>query len=397
VKSGNGIFSICGGHYEGTFENGEITGQGKRVWDSGRTYEGDFLQGEMHGHGTMIMVTGEQYVGDFHQNQRHGDGELTQPDGTVYQGKFESHKKHGDGTEYMRGGAVLVGTWSNGKRHGAGTLTFPSGECLKGTWNQGAVNPEADGGATFHDVNANNFKYVGGWSDGKATESGSGVILPIGDGIATTESMEDPEDGREAEAVTNGKRWIAELAPGSRLSGWTFSVSTTKQVDKKTRIIPETGRRFQIEAGWVAPAPTEEEAAAAAQEEVVASEQESPPFTPIQTNLLVIVPTAAGDESEVGDGQSTLVETSLDAPLIPILMDVDENGVARLPDVDVHPDAAPGKYTLNICDVTTFGKGSKSLGFVQCESINILVELSVDGGGSKDKKGKKGGKKGKTK
>ena len=410
VKSGNGMFSICGGYYEGTFENGEITGQGKRVWDAGRTYEGDFLQGEMHGHGTMIMVTGEQYVGEFHQNQRHGDGELTSPDGTVYQGTFESHKKNGEGTEYMRGGAIFVGIFANGKRHGAGTLTFPSGECLKGTWHQGDVNPEAEGGATFQDVNANGFKYVGGWSNGKATESGSGVIMPMGDGIAATESTDDSpaEDGEESAAtLPDGKRWIAELAPGNRLSGWTFSVSTTKQMDKKTRIIPETGRRFQIEAWLVAPALSEEEeeeaaAAAAAAAEAVATDEsgdvaapEKEPFTPIQTNLLVLVPTAVEGEESIGDGESTLVEPLLDASLTPIFMDVDESGVAHLPDVDVDPDAVPGKYTLNIFDTTTFGKGSTSLGFVQCTSTSILVELSVGGGGSKDKgkKGKKGKKK----
>jgi hypothetical protein len=414
IKQGQGSFLICGGQYEGSFENGEITGTGKRTWDSGTQYEGEFVMGEMHGQGRMSLPTGESYVGLFFQNKRHGAGELTSPDGTVYQGTFESHKKHGEGIEYLPGGATFTGIWSQGKRHGAGTLAFPGGECLKATWNNGEINPEAEGGAEFHDANAQ-YSYNGSWLKGQPTEAGVGEIVPKGAGITVSESTDD-DDGvsrSEAEPSTvepSGKRWISSLGAGDRLTDWTFQIKTTKQLDKKTRILPEKGRTVEITTWLVAPVPNEDDDEGVTQavdanagtdagtdenEEILPGVEK---FVPVQTRLFIVVPKEDGGEEEEGNtgidgGTSALAAEELGDHPTCITVEIDEKGVACLPTVDVNVDTAPGTYAVKVRDSTKYGKGSLSLGFVLCDAFTILVSVGVDGGGSKGGSKKKKKKK----
>jgi hypothetical protein len=154
----------------------------------------------------------------------------------VYQGEFHNHRKHGAGTEYYTNKSVFEGTWLDDKRHGAGTLTFASGETLTATWNNDAINPEAQGGAVFKDVNAQ-YTYQGNWSDEQPTEAASSAIRPSGSGLSVPEPAEENGEGQDAkgDAANAASRWVAQLNTGEPITDWVFAVDTTKQLDKKTR------------------------------------------------------------------------------------------------------------------------------------------------------------------
>ena len=62
-----------GSFYEGSFENGEITGHGYRTWvHTKNSYTGQFERGEMNGNGLMVYGNGDRYEGGWQNNKREG-------------------------------------------------------------------------------------------------------------------------------------------------------------------------------------------------------------------------------------------------------------------------------------------------------------------------------------
>jgi len=62
-----------GSYYEGEFVDGEITGEGCRLWaSSGNTYSGQFVLGEPQGHGVMKYKAGGRYEGELSHGLREG-------------------------------------------------------------------------------------------------------------------------------------------------------------------------------------------------------------------------------------------------------------------------------------------------------------------------------------
>lgn len=61
-----------GSHYEGEFENGEMTGKGLRKYNDGTIYKGEFMNGERNGYGevTYAKPLGEWYKGNWSLNVR---------------------------------------------------------------------------------------------------------------------------------------------------------------------------------------------------------------------------------------------------------------------------------------------------------------------------------------
>ena len=134
-----------GSRYQGDFVDGEISGDGCKVWESGQKYTGGFLLGELHGHGCMRYVDGSQYEGEWQSNARHGSGVLTLADGSRLEGSFEHHRPTGPCEQHRADGSVLTATYGpagpigdafiayrdglqyvggvqGGLRHGTGTL-----------------------------------------------------------------------------------------------------------------------------------------------------------------------------------------------------------------------------------------------------------------------------------
>jgi len=51
--------------YEGTWQNGEISGQGTATYVNGDVYEGMFREGKRQGEGTMRYATGQEASGEW--------------------------------------------------------------------------------------------------------------------------------------------------------------------------------------------------------------------------------------------------------------------------------------------------------------------------------------------
>ncbi|XP_039104225.1 MORN repeat-containing protein 1 isoform X2 [Hyaena hyaena] len=124
-----------GGYYEGEFVDGEITGEGCRIWaSSGNTYSGQFVLGEPQGHGVMKYKAGGYYEGELSHGVREGYGHLVDRDGQVYWGCFHDNQRHGQGHMAFRNGDKYEGDWVRDQRQGHGVLCCADGSTYEGQW-----------------------------------------------------------------------------------------------------------------------------------------------------------------------------------------------------------------------------------------------------------------------
>lgn len=62
-----------GSSYEGSFDEGEMTGHGHRTWSHTKNaYTGQFERGELCGVGLMVYGNGDKYEGGWQNNKREG-------------------------------------------------------------------------------------------------------------------------------------------------------------------------------------------------------------------------------------------------------------------------------------------------------------------------------------
>lgn len=174
----------------GTFQNGEVNGQGTVVWSDGDKYEGHIKSNEANGEGTFFytgtypgnQVTGQfenkliikgkgflplrkeghSYVGEIERGLMHGKGTYYTP--TVEEkGTFDNHNKEGEFTctEKVGGGiwevtyrnnvcqgeftykipdkSICKGTFIDGKSHGKSTITYSNGIVYEQTYANGKM------------------------------------------------------------------------------------------------------------------------------------------------------------------------------------------------------------------------------------------------------------------
>lgn len=104
--------------YEGDFERGNSTGQGKINWANGNEYEGEVLKGKMDGRGICRYSNGRIYDGEFKNGQKHGKGRYTLQDGRVFEGTFVNGREDGQGTTTFPDGHTFTGIYKNGTLQG---------------------------------------------------------------------------------------------------------------------------------------------------------------------------------------------------------------------------------------------------------------------------------------
>nr|XP_055162807.1 MORN repeat-containing protein 1 isoform X2 [Nyctereutes procyonoides] len=128
-----------GSYYEGEFVDGEITGEGCRLWaSSGNTYSGQFVLGEPQGHGIMKYKAGGHYEGELSHGAREGHGHLVDPDGQAYWGSFHDNRRHGQGHMVFQNGDKYEGNWVQDRRQGHGVLCRADGSTYElDHWEQG--------------------------------------------------------------------------------------------------------------------------------------------------------------------------------------------------------------------------------------------------------------------
>ena len=102
-----------GGSLKGSWDNGELFGEGSRIFADGSSYEGFFSGGEPDGLGQKIFANGDNFSGNFVNGQMHGMGIYTFIDGSFREGEWKKDKLHGK-AKYFRFIGVTEEQWENG-------------------------------------------------------------------------------------------------------------------------------------------------------------------------------------------------------------------------------------------------------------------------------------------
>jgi hypothetical protein len=111
-----------GEHQKGSFEFGQLEGQGLAQNKNGTT-RGTFKYGKVQD-GIWTSRNGKQYIGGFLDGKAHGKGVETWQDGTRYEGQFVNDLRSGQGVYTFVNRDCYVGEFRNDYRHGQGTMTF---------------------------------------------------------------------------------------------------------------------------------------------------------------------------------------------------------------------------------------------------------------------------------
>jgi hypothetical protein len=180
--NGTGTYLIPGGAiYVGTFQQGEIHGQGICTYADGSRYEGQWVHRNPEGYGTKTWPDGHQYTGQWRRGQavdnngqyqypnqpmlalnggfviqsgcllgncEDGRGTYAYADGSRYEGSFRGGRPHGAGIFYYPNGDQYSGQFAYGLPHGQGRRTNTSGQVLQGEWVEGGLvaNPRPTNG-----------------------------------------------------------------------------------------------------------------------------------------------------------------------------------------------------------------------------------------------------------
>lgn len=121
VREGFGEYRQKGSLYEGEFRNGEITGKGKIVFDSGDVYEGEFMNGKFNGKGCYKWKkNGHEYIGDYLNGVFHGKGKYLWSENEWYEGDYVNGIKEGNGELKRPNGKKFICPFLKGKPHGIG-------------------------------------------------------------------------------------------------------------------------------------------------------------------------------------------------------------------------------------------------------------------------------------
>ncbi|XP_054993776.1 MORN repeat-containing protein 1 isoform X2 [Sorex araneus] len=161
-----------GSYYEGDFQAGEISGEGRRHWAaSGNTYSGHFVLGEPHGRGLVTYRAGGWYEGEFRRGVREGLGLLQDTLGQLYRGSFHENRRHGRGHMAFRNGDSYEGDWVRDQQQGHGVLRCADGSVYQGQWYCGVLSGL---GSLAH---CSGLTYHGLWVNGHPVEQSVRMVV----------------------------------------------------------------------------------------------------------------------------------------------------------------------------------------------------------------------------
>ncbi|XP_055984315.1 MORN repeat-containing protein 1 [Sorex fumeus] len=161
-----------GSYYEGDFEAGEISGEGRRHWAaSGNTYSGHFVLGEPHGRGSITYRAGGWYEGEFRHGMREGLGLLQDSLGQLYRGSFHENRRHGRGHMAFQNGDSYEGDWVRDQQQGHGMLRCADGSVYQGQWYCGVLSGL---GSLAH---CSGLTYHGQWVNGHPVEQAVRMVV----------------------------------------------------------------------------------------------------------------------------------------------------------------------------------------------------------------------------
>ncbi|PHT41489.1 Phosphatidylinositol 4-phosphate 5-kinase 1 [Capsicum baccatum] len=161
-----------GSVYDGCWEEGKMTGEGRLVWPSGASYEGEFSGGYLHGFGVFSGSDGSIYRGVWRMNTQHGIGRKQYQNSDVYDGCWKEGVREGSGRYAWSNGNMYIGNWKDGKMFGRGVMKWFDGDLFDGCWLNGLKH--GSGCYRF----ADGSYYFGVWT--KGLKDGHGMFYPAG-------------------------------------------------------------------------------------------------------------------------------------------------------------------------------------------------------------------------
>ncbi|XP_041626541.1 MORN repeat-containing protein 1 isoform X6 [Vulpes lagopus] len=195
-----------GSYYEGEFVDGEITGEGCRLWaSSGNTYSGQFVLGEPQGHGIMKYKAGGHYEGELSHGAREGHGHLVDPDGQAYWGSFHDNKRHGQGHMVFQNGDKYEGNWVQDRRQGHGVLCRADGSTYEGQWHSDVFS------GLGNMTHCSGAIYRGMWINGHPVAQAKRIVITgpevmdVAQGSSFTLSVQLQQDNGEVAKGEDGR------------------------------------------------------------------------------------------------------------------------------------------------------------------------------------------------
>ncbi|XP_066230927.1 MORN repeat-containing protein 1 isoform X3 [Saccopteryx leptura] len=204
-----------GSYYEGEFVNGEIMGEGCRLWaTTGNIYSGQFVWGEPQGYGVMKYKAGGFYEGELSHGVREGHGCLMDQDGHVYQGSFHNNRRHGRGRMDFQNGDSYDGDWVQDQRQGHGALRCADGSTYEGQWHSDVFS----GLGTM--AHCSGVVYRGMWINGHPMEQAVKTVIlgpevmDVTHGSAFTLSIQLQQDNGAVAESEDGR--VLKISAGVR-------------------------------------------------------------------------------------------------------------------------------------------------------------------------------------
>jgi hypothetical protein len=131
---GKGLYLYFdGSKYDGDWEKGKYSGNGKLNFNSG-FYNGGWLKGKKHGFGSLFRNDGMSYVGDWLQDEFSGNGKIIHQNGDEYEGQFLKGKMNGKGIYKFSSGESYEGYFKNNFINGYGIYIWANGNKYEGEW-----------------------------------------------------------------------------------------------------------------------------------------------------------------------------------------------------------------------------------------------------------------------
>lgn len=118
LREGYGIRKSLTSEYVGEWKADQQHGKGKQKWTDGRVYEGQFDEGRFSGEGRMVWSTPKGllvYEGQYRDDLKHGMGKFVWADGRTYEGEWCCGKRHGRGRYVNARSEQKVGYWLDDK------------------------------------------------------------------------------------------------------------------------------------------------------------------------------------------------------------------------------------------------------------------------------------------
>jgi hypothetical protein len=210
--TGDGKIEYADGRkYQGFFNENKLI-KGRVIYKSGAVYEGEFANLKPHGAGVMTFANGTKINAEFTDGKTVGVSNVKYSDGRIYDGIFdiEAGLPNGYGKMVLAAGGVLEGIFSRGVIVGKGILKFANGDIYEGEF----INNKRSGEGVYTWKSGTSYKGI--FLDGIIIGSGY-YVMSSGD-VHEGQHNSGKKFGIWKIRRANGEIWYQEYADGEKVS-----------------------------------------------------------------------------------------------------------------------------------------------------------------------------------